>query len=90
MPFHPAVGVSYRGGLPGGLPPIYFSGAPIEGADPQSSEAPPVRVIDEREPGGLSIGPRPRRVTASLSSGNLAVVGLGLVAVAALVFSLRK
>ena len=82
MPFHPAVGVSYRGGLPAGLPPIYFSGTPIEGADPQSSEAPPGRVIDERQPGGLFYKP-PTPVP-------LALVGLGLAAVAALVFSLRK
>ncbi len=83
MPFHPAVGASYRGGLPAGLtPPISFGG-------PAGSSGP--RVIDERQPGGLFHNPAPpRRVQASLTSGNLAVVGLGLAAVAALIFVLAK
>ncbi len=83
MPFHPAVGASYRGGLPAGLSPISFGGEPIEDVSRRTpGEAPPVRVIDERQPGGLFYKP-PTPVP-------LALVGLGLAAVAALIYAAFK
>ncbi len=85
MPFHPAIGVRYRGGLPAGItPPISFgselSRQEIEDILYEETRAAliaaglePSGVIDERQPGFP-----------------VALVGLGLVAAAALVFSLRR
>ncbi len=79
MPFHPAIGVRYRGGLPAGItPPISFGGE----LSPQEAGLVPSGVIDERQPGGLFYSP-PTPVP-------LALVGVGLAAVAALIFALRK
>ena len=91
MPFHPAIGVRYRGGLPAGItPPISFgselSRQEIEDILYEETRAAliaaglePSGVIDERQPGGLFYSP-PTPVP---------LVGLGLAAIGVLVFALR-
>ncbi len=81
MPFHPAVGASYRGGLPAGLtPPISFGGEPEPTIQPSAA-------YEFCGPEGLRCVPSAQRQPTPVP---VALVGLGLVAVAALVFSLRR
>ncbi len=103
MPFHPAVGAGYRGGLPAGAaPPISFGHDPSDKEIAEAFVHETLRVLDVfgvrpgeppgprafcHGPGCSSAFPRdfvpPPQVP-------VAVVGLGLAAVAALIFVALK